>query len=162
MALTFAAIPARAQAQQGKRVWTTEDVSALAAQGLLSIVGQEAEAAPAAVLPAAATTAQQWPVYNSRTEDPAWYADQAAKLRAELDASAAALAHAQDNLVQGRNLTGATGSVKLDADVLGVTPDDVIANLEEQVRGTQGQIDELADLARRNDIVPGVVRAAAG
>ena len=45
-------------------------------------------------------------------------------------------------------------------DTYGVTPEDVIAHLQAQVTETQSRLDELADLARRNDIAPGVLRAA--
>jgi hypothetical protein len=161
LALAFAATPARAQAQQTKRVWTTEDVNALSSAGLISIVGPQEETAPApAAAPVEALVPQQGPIYDSRTEDPAWYADQAAQLQAQLDASMAALAQARDNLAQATNLSGVTGTVYLDQPSLGVTPEDVIANLEEQTRELQGQLDDLADLARRNDILPGVLREA--
>ena len=154
LALAFTVIPARAQtARVQKRVWTTEDVNALRSAGLISIVGPEEEAAPAPL---------RGPIYNSRLEDPAWYADQTAQLQAELDANATALAQARDNLAHARDLSGVTGSVSLDQPVLGVTPEDVIANLEEQTQELQAQLDDLADLARQNDIYPGVVRAAAG
>lgn len=164
LALAVCAVPGHAQAQQNKRVWTTTDVSELRSQGLISIVGAEEEAVAPEATPEAAPTevaaAQQGPIYSSRFEDPEWYADQAAALQAQLDASKAALAQAQDNLAEVRGLRWATDGVDLNADSHGVTPDEVIANWEDQVRNLQNQLDDLADVARQNDIEPGVVRAA--
>lgn len=163
LVLAVAAVPGHAQAQQNKRVWTTTDVNELRSQGLISIIGAEEEAvAPAAApaAPAETAEAQQGPIYNSRFEDPEWYAEQAAALQAQLDASKAALLQAQDNLAAVRDLRSTIGGVDLNADNPGVTPDAGIANLEDQVRDLQNQLDDLADAARENDIEPGVVRAA--
>jgi hypothetical protein len=162
LALACSAIPLRAAQQaaqppQGKRIWTTDDMDQLRAQGLISIVGPEVEATPAAA--PAAPSATPGPVYASRTEDPAWYADQAADLQTQLSARQTALAQAQDNLAQAGTPGGTSASVNLAAgDTVGVTPEEVIANLEAEVVETQARLDDLADLARRNDIAPGVLR----
>ena len=100
LALAFSLIPARAaqrpqRAPQTKRVWTTDDMADLRARGLISIVGQEAEAAPA-VAPAPTPG----PAYASRMEDPAWYADQSAELQKQLRDHEADLAQARDNLAR--------------------------------------------------------------
>jgi uncharacterized protein involved in exopolysaccharide biosynthesis len=89
--------------------------------------------------------------------NPAWYATQAADLTAELDARKAALAQAQDSLDQAVSLRGTTGSVNLLVSGSG-TPQDVIARMQADADAVQTQIDDLADLARRNDIQPGVLR----
>ena len=47
-------------------------------------------------------------------------------------------------------------------DTPGVTPEEAISSLEAQVLETRSQLDELADLARRNDIAPGLLRPVAG
>jgi multidrug efflux pump subunit AcrA (membrane-fusion protein) len=157
LALACFAIPARAAQQQAApaaqtKRWTNADMDRLRAEGLISIVGPEAVTAPP---PAPAPG----PVYASRLEDPVWYADQAAALQAELSARAAALAQAQTNLADARNLRGITGSINMAAgETFGVTPDETIANLQAQRIETQSRLDELADLARRNDIPPGVLR----
>jgi hypothetical protein len=161
LALVCSAVPARAQqapqSRQGVHVWTNADMDNLRARGLISIVPTERPAAPAA---AAAPTPTPGPVYASRTQDPAWYAEQAADLQTQLRAHQDALAQAQNNLAQARSLQGTTGSINMAAgDTFGVTPEAVIANLETQVRETQGLLDQLADLARRNDIPPGVLRS---
>lgn len=159
-AVTLACSAIPAQAQRTKRVWTNADMDDLRALGLISIVGPETVAATPAA-PASATTpsAGQFPVYASRTEDPVWYANQAADLQAQLNAGQTALTQAQDNLAQAIDLRGTTGTFNMAAgDTYGVTPEDRIAFLAARVQETQERLDELADLARRNDIPPGVLR----
>jgi len=161
LVLASLAVPACAQqapAAQTKR-WTNADMDGLRERGLISIVGQEAPA-PA---PAAVPTPAPSPAYASRLQDPAWYAEQASELRAELARRAAAFVNAQAALAEARSGRGATGSFSMDAgDTPGVTPEEVATNLQAQVLETQSMLDELADLARRNDIAPGLLRSAAG
>src|SRR5271169_6053386 len=89
LAISFPALAAeKPQAAQGtqnqpKKVWTSEDMDQLRARGLISIVGPEVNQAAAPPAPTAtAPTEPAAPVYNSRLEDPEWYAEQAAKLQA--------------------------------------------------------------------------------
>jgi hypothetical protein len=169
LALACSAIPAHA-AQQAPpatsiKRWTNADMDRLRAEGLISIVGPETVTAPAAAPEAAPPTPAPaaGPVYASRVEDPTWYAEQAAALQTELAARETALAQAQTNLADARNLRGTTGSINVDivANVAwGVTPEEVIANLQAQVSDTQSQLDDLAELARRNYIAPGVLRGS--
>src|SRR5579863_5283965 len=89
--------PAQGNQNQPKKVWTNEDMDQLRAQGLISIVGPEfAETAT----PQPEAAAPTFPVYNSRLEDPAWYAAQAADLQAELARRQAALAAEQTAIAQ--------------------------------------------------------------
>jgi hypothetical protein len=162
LALTGLAISARAaeaaepaQAQQARRVWSNDDLDELRARGLISIVpAEEAPAAPTAAPPAAPPT----PVYASRMQDPAWYSGQAAELQAQLDANMAALLQARAGLAQARSLRQTTGGINLAQESIGITPEDGMAILEARVGQVQSQLDELADLARRNNIPPGVLR----
>ena len=62
----------------------------------------------------------------------------------------AALAQAADRVTQP--------GVALDKPTIGVTPQAAIAILEAQVGEVQSQLDELSDLARQNNIPPGVLR----
>lgn len=152
LALACSAIPAHAQ--QTRRLWTNADMDALRARGLISIVGSEPEAAPAA-----APLPTEFPVYTSRTQDPAWYAEQAADLQTQLGTRASALAQAQDNLLQARDGRGITGSFDMAVgDTYGITPGERIAFLESQVQETQARLNELADMARRNEIPAGMLR----
>jgi hypothetical protein len=160
-AAAILAIPASAQQNPQPRRWTNADMDDLRARVEISIVGIEPGAAPTAAALLPSITAA--PVFASRMEDPAWYAEQAADLQAQLATQSAALAQAQTSLTDARSLRGTTGSIyMLAGDIVGITPDEVIANLQAQVRETQTRLGELADLARRNDIAPGVLRAAAG
>jgi len=163
------ATPARAAQQpasprQNRKVWTNADMDDLRVRGLISIIGSETEATPpAAPQPAATPAPTAGPVYSSRFEDPEWYAEQAAGLQTALQARASALAQAQAGLADARELRGTTGSFNMaSTDDSGVTPEEHIAILAAQVRETQDLFEELVDLARRNNIAPGVVRSAAG
>jgi len=163
LVLTTMAVSARAaegaesaQAQQARRVWSNDDLDELRARGLISIVGPDAEATAAPPAPSAAPPRAA--VYASRMQDPAWYSDQAAELQAQLDANMAALLDARAGLQQARSLRQTTGGINLAQESIGITPEDGIAILEARVGQVQSQLDELADMARRNNIPPGVLR----
>src|SRR5450631_614863 len=84
--------PAQGNQNQSKKIWTNEDTDQLRSRGLISIVGKETgepASQPQAAQPAPAEPA--FPIYASRLDDPAWYADKAADLQAELDRRQAAL-----------------------------------------------------------------------
>ena len=148
--------PAQANQNQPKKVWTNDDMDQLRSRGLISIVGQESNGAAAQAATSPMEPAS--PVYNSRLEDPAWYAEKAADLQAEMDKRAAALREQQTamaNAVKGITQPG----VAMDKPSAGVTPDAGIAILSAQVQEVQNQLDELSDLARQNNIPPGILRS---
>ncbi len=146
--------PAQGEQTQPKKVWTNDDMDQLRARGLISIVGQELPAAaPARTAPAETA----FPVYESRLDDPEWYAEQAADLQAELDRRTAALKQQQTAIADAANRITQPG-LSLVQDNAGVTPQAGIANLQAQVQEVQDQLDELSDLARQHDIPPGVLR----
>jgi hypothetical protein len=147
--------PARENENQPKKVWTNDDMEQLRARGLISFVGQEAKE-PATQAPAAPTEAG-YPVYASRLDDPAWYADKAADLQAELEKSEAALRDQQMAIAQAADRITEPG-LALNRDNAGVTPAAGVANLQTQMQEIQSQLDELGDLARQHDIAPGVLR----
>ncbi len=146
--------PAQAtQSNQAKRVWTNDDMDQLRARGLIttfSTAPETAAQAPAAP-PEPAT-------YTSKLEDPAWYAQQASDLQAELDKREAALREAQSNLAQAAKGITQSG-IAMDKNNPGVTPEAGIDVLQAQVLEAQNQLDELSDLARQNNIPPGVLRS---
>ena len=151
--------PAPQNQNQPKKVWTNDDMDQLRARGLISIVGPEANeaATPAAPAVAPAPSEPAFPVYNSRLEDPEWYAEKAAELRAELDEREAALQKQQTAMAQA--VEGITQpGVAMDQPTIGVTPQAALAILEAQVNDVESQLDELSDLARQNNIPPGVLR----
>jgi hypothetical protein len=144
--------PSPAQAAKTKKVWTNDDMDQLRARGLISTFSVAAE-----------TTAQAPPApseqatFTPKTEDPTWYADQAAILQAELDKRESALREAQVNLAQAAEGITQPG-VAMDKGNVGVTPEAGLAILEAQVHEVQSQLDELSDLARQNNIPPGILR----
>jgi hypothetical protein len=150
--------PAQSNQNQPKKVWTNDDMDELSARGLISIVGQEA-LAPATQNPAVpAESGATFPVYESRLDDPEWYADQAASLQAELDKRMADLQQQQEALAAVKDRITQPG-LALDKPDAGVTPAAGLANLEAQVQETQSQLDELSDLARQHNIPAGVLRS---
>ena len=149
--------PAQANSSQPKKVWTNDDMLALRAQGLISIVGQESPAQPAE--PAqVAPEEPSFPVYASRFDDPDWYAEQAYDLQAQLDDAVAALQQEQDALALAKDQRITQPGVALDQPSPGVTPDAAIALLQARVDEVQMYLDELSDLARQHNIEPGVLR----
>jgi hypothetical protein len=113
---------------------------------------------PAPEMIAQAPTMAPEPVtFAAKTEDPAWYAEQAFILQVELDKREAALREAQTNLALAQERITQPGIDMYHGNV-GITPAAGIAILEAQVREVQDQLDELSDLARRSNIPPGVLR----
>ena len=147
--------PAQGNQNQPKKVWTNEDMDQLRTRGLISIVGQEVTVAATQAPAAPAETT--FPVYASRLDDPAWYADTAADLQAELDKRQAALLQQQTAIAQSTDRITEPG-IALDKNGPGMTLAEGLANLQAQVQEVQNQLDELSDLARQHDIPPGVLR----
>lgn len=203
-----------AQADQSKKVWTDDDMDALRARGLISIVGQVIEEAPQAaatapsapaaaaqpapsaapeapatagepgpqaavptpgaapeagpqaavpattapteVAPESGAPAEEAAPYD-RTQDPRWYSEESATLQEQLDAAEADLAQAQQALAQVSSRITSAG-INVSERGLGVTPQAGIEILAARVRELQSQLEGLADLARQNDIAPGVLR----
>jgi hypothetical protein len=145
--------PAQANQTQPKKIWTNDDTDRLHSQGLISIVGQDVSVATAQT-PAETT----FPAYESRLDDPAWYADEAADLLAELDKRQAALREQQEAIARAVNQRITDPGVALDKDGPGITPAQGVANLQAQVDEIQNYLDQLSDLARQHDIPAGVLR----
>jgi hypothetical protein len=146
---------AQANQNQPKKIWTNDDMDQLRSRGLISIAGPEVNEAAAPT-----ETAQPqptFPIYNSRLEDPAWYAEKSADLQAELEKRQAALLDQQTAVAQAAKGITQPG-IALDKPNAGVTPDAGIALLTAQVLEVQNQLDELSDLARQNNIPSGVLR----
>jgi hypothetical protein len=147
--------PAQADQKQPVKVWTNEDMDQLRARGLISIVGQEP--ATTTAQPPAAASGPAYPVYESKFDDPSWYADVAADLRDDLARREAALQDERKAIAQAADRITQPG-VALDKPSLGVTPEAAIQILEDQVQEVQNYLDELSDLARQHGIEPGVLR----
>jgi hypothetical protein len=148
--------PRTAQENQGKKIWTNDDMDQLRARGLISTFGQEVR--EAATQTAAVRSEPASPVYSSRLEDPEWYAEKAAGLQAERDKCADALREARTALALAADRITQPG-IALDRDNAGITPGAGIAILAARVSEVQSQLDDLSDLARQNGISPDVLRS---
>jgi len=157
LGLILVAIPLRAANgphagtdRQSKVVWANDDLDKLHDLGLISIVGREDGEKPT------------WAPANApylKTQDPDWYAAQAANLRDELEYRQAQLREYRKALDDARNLGNSTGGVDLVDEDFAITPEAGIEILQQRVNETQSELDDLEDLARHNDIEPGTLRA---
>ena len=134
---------------QNRMVWTNDDLERLHDRGLICVVGQMNEETP--------ESASQ-PRPYVKTQDPEWYAEQAARLRDELERREAQLGGYRQAIEEAKSLKTMTGGVSLDEGDIGITPEAGIEILQQRVSKTQSELDALEDLARRNDIEPGVLR----
>ncbi len=156
LALVSAAIPLRAANRphagtdsQNPVVWTNDDLERLHDLGLICIVGRMNDETSESV---------SLPEPYVKTQDPGWYAEQAAKLRDELERRRAQLGGYRQALEDARSLRKTTGGIDLEGGDIGITPEAGIEILQERLSETQTQLDVLEDLARRNDIPPGTLR----
>jgi hypothetical protein len=156
MTLSILAIPLRAANKpragtdsQNPAVWTNDDVERLRDLGLISIVGRTGEERP---------TSESAPAPYVGTQDPKWYAEQAAKLRDELEHRRVQLGGYRQAIEDARSLKTMTGSINLDEGDIGITPEAGIEILRQRVNEAKTELDALEDLARRNDIPPGTLR----
>jgi hypothetical protein len=155
--LTTLAIPSRAANRphagtdsQNPVVWTNDDLARLHSLGLISIVGQiDEEKSKSASLP----------VRHVRTQDPEWYAEQAARLRDDLERRKAQLGGYRQAIEDARSLKTMTGGINLEEGDIGITPESGIEILlRQRVNEAQAELAALEDLALRNDIPPGTLR----
>jgi hypothetical protein len=156
MTLTTLAIPLRAANKPragtdspNTMVWTNDDLERLHVLGLICIVGRIDEETPKS-----ASLSQPY----VKTQDPGWYAEQAANLRDELERRRAQLGGYRQALEDARSLRKTTAGINLDDGDIGITPEAGIEFLQQRVNETQAELDALEDLARRNDIPPGTLR----
>ena len=157
MTLSTLAIPLRAanKPRAGKTekttvVWTNEDLEKLRPLAAIPIVGQPNQADD--------STTSVRPLPYLETQDPEWYAMQAAKLREGLERRQAQLNKYLQALEDARSLKATTGGINLDEGDVSITPEAGIEILQERVSETQSELNDLEDLARRNDIEPGTLR----
>ena len=157
MTLSTLAIPLRAanqpragKAEKTTALWTNEDLEKLRPLAAISIVGQPNQADD--------STIAAMPLPDLETQDPEWYAEQAAKLRDELERRQTQLRKYLQALEDARSLKETTGGINLADGDVGITPEAGIEILREHVSETQSELDDLEDLARRNGIEPGALR----
>jgi hypothetical protein len=131
-------------------VWTNDDLEKLHTLGLISIVGRvdDEELASTSV-----------PETYQKSQDPKWYAEQAAQLSDELENRQEQLREYQQALDDTRSLRDTTGGINFDySDDLCITPEGCIQILQQGVNDAQERLAALEDLARHNGIPPGVLR----
>ena len=156
MTLSTLAIPLRAAKKpragtdsQNAMVWTNDDLESLHLHGLICIVGRTNVETPKSA---------SAPAPHMETQNPAWYAGQAAKLRDELERRKAQLGEYRQGIEDARNLRAMAAGINLEEGEIGITPEAGIEILQERVNKTQSELDALEDLARRDDIPPGSLR----
>jgi hypothetical protein len=157
VSLSTLAIPLRAanEPRAGKMEktgvrWTNEDLERLRSLDVISVVGQPAIADE--------ETTSALPSLYVKTQDPEWYAKQAADLRDELERRQAQLHQYRTALEDARSLKNTTGGINLDEDNVGIAPQAGIEIFQLQVHQTQMEFDALEDLARHHGIPPGTLR----
>jgi hypothetical protein len=134
--------------KSGEKLWTKPDLDRLRDESLISIIGPVEEES--------VERGQESPPYDE-TNDSQWYAAKAAALHAELDHRQAELKRFLLGLQRARNNESTTNGVSL-SEAIGITPDSAMQFLQQRLRDTQNQLDDLEDLARRNGIEPGILR----
>jgi hypothetical protein len=130
-------------------VWTNDDLARLHDLGLICIVGRMNEET---------STSESIPQAYVKARDPEWYAEQAARLRDELERRRAELHEFRQVLDDARSLRETTGGIDLGGEDFATTSDAGIEILQQRVMEEQARLDDLEDLARRNDIEPGALR----
>jgi len=157
MTVNTLAIPLRAankpraeKMEETTMVWTNQDLKRLRSLELISVVGQPA--------PVHDATAIALPSPYVKTQDPEWYAEQAAELLNALERRQAQLHQYQQALDDARGLKDTTGGINLDEGDIGITPQAGIEILQQHVNETQIKLDALEDLARHHGIPPGTLR----
>lgn len=156
--LSTVAIPVRAankpragKAEKTTLLWTNEDLEKLRPLAGISIVGQPNKAAD--------SSTAAMPGQYVETQDPQWYAVQAAKLREELDRRQAQLSDFRQALEDAQSLKQTPGGIDLDDGDIGITPEAGIEILQQRVTEAQSELGDLEDLARRNHVEPGTLRS---
>jgi hypothetical protein len=79
-------------------------------------------------------------------------------LNAQLETEQAELRDFTQVLDDARELKDTTYGINLAEEDIGITPEATIDILQNRIRESQSELDALEDLARHNDIPPGIVR----
>lgn len=154
MLLAEGTLPAATRPQAGRAsdstTWTNEDLERLKnIPDLISVVGQSANEGQQSL---------DAPSSHPEIEDPAWYAEQAASLNNRLESEQADLRDFEQKLGSAQELGTTTPGVNLDEADPGMRPEATIEILQDRVREAQSELDTLEDLARHNDMAPGILR----
>lgn len=141
--------PHGASEGQTIRLWANADLEKLHNLPLISIVGQidQVKSAP--------ETGKR--AYEA-TRDPGWDAEQASRLRRELEHRQVQFREYQKAFEEAQSLRETTGGINLIDEDFAITPEGGMEILQQRVADVQRKLDGLEDLARCNDIEPGALR----
>lgn len=147
--------PAARRDSSVQKTWTNDDIESLRETAPISVFNP-ASAVQFAATPAtlsAPAIAPKPPIIKEL--DPYWYSTQIDVLQTEMAASAAVVNRIEDIRKSG---VGISGVIPLDREDVGLTPESTVQILQTQNKALGEQVDNLQELARRNDIPPGVIR----
>ncbi len=131
------------------KVWTNEDLEALGPR----VKPADEPGPPNAAPPALVVNLESAPVLPPK-KDPRWYAQQLAALDDQLSS----VSEQEDQLLHFRQTrTGLPTGLNVVAPCHGITTDNRIADLEARRLEILQELDNLADIARVNDMPPGVL-----
>jgi hypothetical protein len=147
--------PASPKPDSQKKIWTNDDVERLN-PGF--VPGRAPESGTNSVTALPAPSLQSAPrasiVALDPQQDPRWYAQQVTALDDEL----AAIESREQQLREFRATSvGLPTGLVLNAPCAGITTDNLIAQLESRRQEIAQQIDALGDLARENNLPPGIL-----
>jgi len=143
-----------------KKVWTNDDVERLNPAFVVNRAPQTTTGSATATRvvgelparPASASAAPSAPL--DPEQDPQWYAQQVTELNAELSA----IDSREEQLRQFRATTaGLPTGLVLNAPCEGISTDNLIAQLDARRQEIVQQMDALGDMARQNDLPPGIL-----
>lgn len=142
---------------QEERTWTNDRLGQLRGHGGISEFNQLPEARAEVAREVASEETASTGAYE-RLQDARWYAERAAALRSEIQALELELARYQTELQLVRAQRTMEAGLAYYQDTIGITPEAGIELRTALLRELRSQLDGLADLARRNNMLPGVVR----
>ena len=141
--------PHAAAGSQTTKVWTNNDIERLRTVAPISIVGQ---------VDKERTTSESGTRVYEVTRDRDWYARQASRLRDELEYRQVRFREYQKALEDAHSRGDTKGGINLTGEDFAITPEAGMENLQQRVAEVRRKLDDLEDLARRNDIEPGALR----
>jgi hypothetical protein len=145
--------PAQISAPAGPgaaHVWTNADIAKLAMENNISLVG------PEPVTPSNPAAPSPPPSYSENKAR--GLAERAAHLHRELHLRKDKLRRYLEGIDSAKSLRETEPGVNFYMGNVGITVDSGREILESKVREVEAELDNLADLARRNDTPPGVLR----
>jgi hypothetical protein len=146
--------PAARRDSSVQKTWTNDDIDALRANAPISVFNPPAMIQIVAVPARANAPVAVKPPYIKEL-DADWYATEIGAVQTEIAASSAIVQRIEDIRKSG---AGISNVIPLDREDVGLTPESTIQILQAQSKQLTAKVDDLQELARRNDIPPGAIR----